>query len=182
MKGKYNLDFSINTDHKVAISKAGIAFGSGVIRTLGYPEKVNLGIDKANGIIGVKVAREPDKFIKAYPFCTKQKRTWLRIASKPILQAIEEITGITYGNTATNYPAYYDKDEKILIVNLKQTEDEQGYRKQSEVVKDVFERIIEETKAVQASGYDGLGVEDIKRLAREEYGVVTWQEAKNEED
>lgn len=126
MKGKYNLDFSINTDQKIAISKAGIAFSAGAIRTLGYPEKVNIGIDKVNGIIGVKVAREPDKFIKAYPFCTsKQKRIWLRIVSKPILQTIEEITGITYGNTATNYPAYYDKDEKILVVNLKQTEDEQ---------------------------------------------------------
>lgn len=143
MKGKYNLDFSINTDHKVAISKAGIAFGAGVIRTLGYPEKVNIGIDKANGIIGVKVAREPDKFIKAYPFCTKQKRTWLRIASKPILQAIEEITGITYGNTATNYPAYYDKDEKILVVNLKQTEDEQGYRKQSDTVKEFVCKVLQ---------------------------------------
>lgn len=123
-KEKYNLDFSINTDHKVSISKAGIAFGAGVIRTLGYPEKVNIGIDKANGIIGVKVAREPDKFIKAYPFCTsKQKRTWLRIVSKSILKSVEEITGITYGNTATNYHAYYDKDKKIIIVNLKQKED-----------------------------------------------------------
>ena len=53
-----------------------------------------------------------------------------------------------------------------------------GYRKQSEVVKDVFERIVEKAKAAQASGYDGLGVEDLKQLAREEYGVVTWQEAK----
>ena len=46
-----------------------------------------------------------------------------------------------------------------------------GYRKDSDVVKDVFERIIEETKAVQASGYDGLGVEDLKQLAKEVYGV-----------
>lgn len=46
-----------------------------------------------------------------------------------------------------------------------------GYRKQSEVVKDVFERIIEKTRAAQTSGYDGLGVEDLKQLAREEYGV-----------
>lgn len=123
MSNKYNLDFSINTDCKVAISNAGIAFGASVIKALGYPEKVNIGIDKANGIIGVKVAREPDKFIRAYPFCTvEQKRKWLRIASKPILQAVQEITGITYGNTAINYPAYYDNIEKMIIVKLKQTE------------------------------------------------------------
>lgn len=46
-----------------------------------------------------------------------------------------------------------------------------GYQKQNKVVKDVFERIIEKTKAAQASGYDGLGVEDLKQLAKEVYGV-----------
>ena len=43
--------------------------------------------------------------------------------------------------------------------------------KKAEVTKDVFERIIEKTRAVQASGYDGLGIEDLKQLAKEVYGV-----------
>lgn len=46
-----------------------------------------------------------------------------------------------------------------------------GYRKRDEVIKDVFEGLIEETKAVQRAGYDGLGVEDLKNIAKLWYGA-----------
>lgn len=128
MSNKYNLDFGIcNNGFSVGVSDVGIAFREMTIKALGYPERVNIGINKENGIIGVKVAREPDKFIKSYAFCNnRSKKSWLRITSRPIVRAIEEITGITYGGKSIYYVAYYDNEEKMLIVNLKKKkEDEQ---------------------------------------------------------
>lgn len=47
----------------------------------------------------------------------------------------------------------------------------EGYRKRDEVIKDVFEGLIAETKAVQEAGYDGLGVKSLKNIAKLWYGV-----------
>lgn len=68
----------------------------------------------------------------------------------------KEIVGLSY-----QLNTLYEELERVII-------------KKADTVKDVFERIIEKTEAVQASGYDGLGVEDLKQLAMKEYGVVTW--------
>lgn len=128
MSNKYNLDFCIgNSGLGIGISHSSIVFRDMTIKALGYPERVNIGINKENGIIGVKAAREPDKFIKSYAFCNnRSKKSWLRITSRPIVRAIEEITGITYGGKSIYYAAYYDNEEKMLIVNLKKKkEDEQ---------------------------------------------------------
>lgn len=121
MSNKYNLDFGIcNSGFSVGVSDAGVAFREMTIKALGYPERVNIGINKENGIIGVKAARESDKFIKSYAFCNnKRRKSWLIIVSRPIVRAIEEITGITYGGKSIYYAAYYDNEEKMLIVNLK---------------------------------------------------------------
>lgn len=125
MSNKYNLDFGSNNGFSIGVSNAGIAFRNMTIKALGYPERVNIGINKENGIIGVKVAREPDKFIKSYAFCNnRSKKSWLRITSRPIVRAIEEITGITYGGKSIYYAAYYDNEEKMLIVNLKKKKED----------------------------------------------------------
>ena len=123
MSNKYNLDFGSNNGFSIGVSNAGIAFRNMTIKALGYPERVNIGINKENGIIGVKSAREPDKFIKSYAFCNnKRRKSWLIIVSKHLVKAIEEITGITYGGEYVYYAADYDKEEKMLIVNLKEKE------------------------------------------------------------
>ena len=50
----------------------------------------------------------------------------------------------------------------------KRLADQEAYGKR--VAHDIFERLIEQTKAVNASDYDGLGVENLKLMAKE-YGV-----------
>lgn len=124
MSNKYNLDFGIgNSSLSVGISHSSIVFRDMTIKALGYPERVNIGINKENGIVGVKVAREPDKFIKSYAFCKNgSKKGWLRIMSRPIVRAVEDVTGIKYGDTLINYVAFYDNSEKILIIDLKYKE------------------------------------------------------------
>lgn len=125
MSNKYNLDFGSNSGFSIGVSMFGIDFRNMTIKALGYPERVNIGINKENGIIGVKVAREPDKFIKSYAFCNnKRRKSWLRIVSRPIVREIEKITGITYGDKSVCYAAYYDNEEKMLIVNLKKGKDD----------------------------------------------------------
>lgn len=120
MSNKYNLDFGSNSGFSIGVSDVGIAFRNMTIKALGYPEKVNIGINKENGIIGVKAAREPDKFIKSYAFCNnKRRKSWLKTVSRPIVREIEKITGITYDYKSVCYAAYYDNEEKMLIVNLK---------------------------------------------------------------
>lgn len=125
MSNKYNLDFGSNNGFSIGVSNAGIAFRNMTIKALGYPERVNIGINKEKGIIGVKVAREPDKFIKSYAFCNNERRkSWLIIVSRHLVRAIEEITGITYGGKYVYYAADYDKEEKMLIVNLKKKKED----------------------------------------------------------
>lgn len=51
----------------------------------------------------------------------------------------------------------------VLIAN--------NYCNRSELLKDVFECIIEKTEAVQEAGCDGLSVEDLKNIAKLWYGV-----------
>lgn len=126
MSNKYNLDFGSNNGFSIGVSNAGIAFRNMTIKALGYPERVNIGINKEKGIIGVKVAIESDKFIKSYAFCKNgSKKNWLRITSRPIVRAIEGITGIIYGGKSIYYAAYYDDEEKMLIVNLKKEEEDE---------------------------------------------------------
>lgn len=58
--------------------------------------------------------------------------------------------------------------EKLIRQEQERLAEKEAYGKL--VARDIFERLIEETKAVNASGYDGLGVEDLKLMAKE-YGI-----------
>lgn len=79
--GKYSFDYSIDTSGmaKISISNAGIIFSREAIELLSYPEKVNIGLDKAKGVLGV-CAAESDSQIKAFDFVTSEKKkNWIRI-------------------------------------------------------------------------------------------------------
>ena len=58
--------------------------------------------------------------------------------------------------------------EKLIRQEKERLAEKEAYGKR--VAHDIFERLIEQTKAVNASDYDGLGVEDLKLMAKE-YGV-----------
>lgn len=58
--------------------------------------------------------------------------------------------------------------EKLIRQKKERLAEQEAYGKL--VAQDVFERLIERTKDVSASDYDGLGVENLKLMAKE-YGV-----------
>lgn len=58
--------------------------------------------------------------------------------------------------------------EKIIRQKKERLAEREAYGKL--VARDIFERLIERTKAVNASGYDGLGCNDLMQMAKE-YGV-----------
>lgn len=63
--------------------------------------------------------------------------------------------------------------EKLIRQKKERLAEQEAYGKL--VAQDVFERLIERTKDVSASDYDGLGVEDLKLMAKE-YGVEIKEE------
>lgn len=121
MSDQYNFNFNIDKNGiaKISVSTAGIAFSKESIELLGSPERVNIGIDRKLGVLGVRKAVD-DVSIKSYPFVTADnKANWLRINSKALLKEIQSITKVTYTTVSTSYTATYDEDNKMLIVNLK---------------------------------------------------------------
>lgn len=77
-------------------------------------------------------------------------------------------TGVALDGTDYAFGVYDDDDHFHRMANALYSA---GYRKLDEVIKDVFEGLIVETKAVQEVDYDGLGVEDLKNIAELWYGV-----------
>lgn len=63
--------------------------------------------------------------------------------------------------------------EKLIRQKKERLAEREAYGKL--VAQDVFERLIERTKDVSASDYDGLGVENLKLMAKE-YGVEIKEE------
>lgn len=62
-------------------------------------------------------------------------------------------TGVALDGTDYAFGVYADDDHFHRMANALYNE---GYRKCDEVIKDVFEGLIEETEAVEKVGYDGL--------------------------
>ena len=120
---KYSFDFSIDTSGmaKISVSNNGIIFSRGAIEMLGYPEKVNIGLDRSKGILGV-CAASPSSIVKAFDFVTSEnKRTWIRIQSKSLVSEIGKVAKLTLGKDSVPFLAILDEDNgvKYLIVELK---------------------------------------------------------------
>ena len=121
--GKYSFDYSIDTGGmaKISISNAGIIFSREAIELLAYPEKVNIGLDRAKGVLGV-CAADRNSSIKAFDFVTNEKKkSWLRIQSKQLLAEIVKIANVTLGKESIPYLASVEEEDgkKFLIVELK---------------------------------------------------------------
>lgn len=121
MESTYNFDFNIDKSGiaKISVSSAGIAFSKESIELLGSPERVNIGIDKKQGVLAVRKAIDSVS-TKSYPFVNAEKKAvWLRINSKPLLEEIENITKSKFTTKSVAYGAEYDDVQGYLIVKLK---------------------------------------------------------------
>ena len=115
----YNFNFNIDTTGmiKVSIMRLGLIFNAETIKALGSPKKINIGLDSRNKVLGIKAA-ENNPSIREYDFVKKGDEKWIRVNSKQLIQAIEESVKCKFENTAKSFPAKFDENENILIVDL----------------------------------------------------------------
>ena len=115
----YNFNFNIDTTGmiKVSIMRLGLIFNAETIKALGSPKKINIGLDSRNKVLGIK-ASEGNPSIREYDFVKKGDEKWIRVNSKQLIQAIEESVKCKFENTAKSFPAKFDENENMLIVDL----------------------------------------------------------------
>jgi hypothetical protein len=101
----------------VTFSSLGIAFNSVSIAKLGSPEKVMIGFDENNLVIGVR-SYDGNNQIKPYDFSSRIKNGWIRIGCKEFIKYLQKLSGIDF-SLAKKYVATYDNATSTLIVEMK---------------------------------------------------------------
>lgn len=116
-----NYSFNFNIDMtgmiRVSIMRLGLIFNAETIKVLGSPQKINIGLDVKNKVLGIK-ASENNPDIKEYDFVKKGNEKWIRVNSRQIVSAIEEATKLKFDNIAKPFTARFDKELNMLIVEL----------------------------------------------------------------
>ncbi|MDR0861458.1 MAG: hypothetical protein LBN30_01575 [Oscillospiraceae bacterium] len=98
----------------VTLSSLGIAFNSVSIAKLDNPEKILIGFDEAECVLGVK-PYEYESGVKPYEFSERVKNGWIRIGCRDFIKYLQSITGIDF-SVSKRYVAKHDTNENILIV------------------------------------------------------------------
>lgn len=101
----------------VTFSSLGISFNSVSIAKLDSPEKIMVGFDENNLVIGVR-AYDGNTQIKPYEFSSRVKNGWIRIGCKEFIKYLQKLTGLDF-STAKRYTALFDATTKTLVVELK---------------------------------------------------------------
>jgi hypothetical protein len=105
----------------VTFSSLGIAFNSVSIAKLDSPEKIMVGFDEDNLVIGVRTY-DGGENTKPYEFNNRVKNGWVRIGCKEFIRYLQKLSGIDF-STAKKYVATFDGSTKTLIVELKDEPD-----------------------------------------------------------
>jgi hypothetical protein len=101
----------------VTFSTLGIAFNSVSIEKLGNPEKIIIGFDENQCVIGVK-AYEGEPGVKPYDFANRVKSGWIRIGCRDFIKYLQTLSGIEF-SPAKKYVARYDSELRILVVEIR---------------------------------------------------------------
>ena len=100
----------------ITLSSLGIAFNSVSIEKLGNPEKIMIGFDEGQRIIGVK-AYKGEPGIKPYEFADRVKNGWIRIGCRDFIKYLQALSGISF-SSAKKYIAKFDAKESILLIDV----------------------------------------------------------------
>lgn len=116
---KYIFNYNLTTRGiiRVSVMKLGLIFNDKTIRALGFPKKINIGLDANNKVLSIK-SSDGDKNIPEFDFVKKGDEKWIRVSCRPVVRAIEEITKVKYTDKMQSYPAYFDEELNMLTVNL----------------------------------------------------------------
>ena len=100
----------------ITISALGVSFNNAAVIKLGNPEKVILGFDEANLVLGIKpYAGEPSK---PYEFAGRVRNGWIRIGCRDFVKYLERLANMDF-STAKKFIAEMDAESGILIVDIK---------------------------------------------------------------
>ena len=100
----------------VTLSSLGIAFNSVSIDKLGNPEKIMVGFDEGQRVIGVRAyAGEPG--IKPYEFADRVNNGWIRIGCRDFIKYLQSLSGISF-SPAKKYIAKLDIIEGVLLIDV----------------------------------------------------------------
>lgn len=112
---KYDFDFNIDKKNtcSMGFSKSGIIFNKTIVNALGSPKKICIGIDKENKAVAV-IADSPNIEGKRFNFLSNDsKRKWVRVQSKRILRAVEEMLGKEFDSKSIWYIAEICENDNV---------------------------------------------------------------------
>jgi hypothetical protein len=115
---KYNFNWSAVSGGApyVTISTIALAFNSVSIEKLGNPERVIVGFDEQQCVIGVKpYSGEPN--VKPYDFAPRVKNGWVRIGCKDFIKYLGTLVGESF-NPSKKYLAIYHDNDNVLAVHV----------------------------------------------------------------
>ncbi len=112
---EFNFDFVAAGAPIVTLNSSGIAFNPVCRAMLGYPDKVNIGFDEKNMVIGVK-EHDPNTDIKAFDFEIRERNGWIRIGAKDFVNYLSVISKIDFITKAKQFIATFDDESNMLIV------------------------------------------------------------------
>lgn len=104
----------------VTVSNIAIAFNSVSIERLGSPEKIIIGFDEENCVIGIK-AYCGEVGAKPYDFSTRIKSGWVRIGCRDFVKYLSALTGQSF-SPAKKYIAHFSTPEQILYVLIRESD------------------------------------------------------------
>lgn len=102
----------------VSIASYGITFNNAVIEILKRPDRIMIGYDDDNKIIGIKPLYEDDELnSRSFTFMERERNGYVRIGNKDFIKYLSNKTRVDYSK-AVRYFGDWDEKEEILIVNL----------------------------------------------------------------
>lgn len=114
----YNFDFNVDLkgNLSIGIMRLGLVFNKKCISKLNFPKKINIGVDFENKKLAIKEGQET--LGKTYKFVTNEEQKWIRVPCMQVIKKLEQLLGVKYTDKQVYYKAYYDEQEKVLIVDL----------------------------------------------------------------
>lgn len=93
------------------------------------------------------------------------------IVAKANREQEKQLLELLQNSCSVNFAQAYPSEDEKYIIYEKHPEKYKLSAIRGQAIRKIFELLIERTQSVIAAGYEGLGVQDLKDLAFNEYGI-----------
>jgi len=121
---EFNWNIANETTPYISIRDTGILINKQAVALIGSPEKIVIGFDEKNMIIGLK-EYDGSENVKSYKFYSKMKYGMVRIGCKNFVKYLSSLTGTQFDH-AIRYEAKFDAEERILYIPLARDKKHEG--------------------------------------------------------